>query len=562
MARQPTPSIRRRRVGRPREKRVIYLFGDYQIETTRFELSRDGRALPVEPQVLDLLIMLIEHCDRVVSKDELFETIWKGRVVSDTTLSSRIKTARQAIGDDGNRQAYIKTVHGRGFRFVGTVRTRDSAAASKPAERRAASQTDRPVTRYARSDDVHVAYQLFGDGPVDLVLTPGFVSHIDNYWDDPHLARWLHRLGALARVAIFDKRGTGLSDRVGALPGMDERMDDVRAVMDAVRFDTAFIMGISEGGSLATVFAAHHPERCRGLILYGSFARFEYWFADDASLAALFDYIETDWGSGKSLPGFAPSMAGDAAFEQWWGKFERLGATPGSAIALMRMNSQIDISAVLPSLHVRTLVIHRADDVLIRVQGGRELARRIAGAEYVELPGRDHLPWVGDNSGEIVEAIERFLEGMQRPADTGRVLATVVLIQLGEKEGESFVREELQRFRARRIEALPPGIAGTFDGPARALECAVSMSRTLSGRGVVHRIGIHTGEISIEAAALQGMTVDIASCVTDHAADNAILVSRTVNDLVAGSGVALEDRGEFDLPVLNERWHLYQAAAS
>jgi len=540
---------------------MIYRFGGYRIDTTRFELAHQGRALPVEPQVLELLIMLLDNRDRVVTRDELLDRIWKGRIVSDTTLSSRIKTARQVIGDDGRTQGYIRTIHGRGFRFVGAVESEDPlppAAAGEPVP------AARPVTRYARSGDIHIAYQLFGEGPVNLVLAPGFVSHIDNYWDNPDFNRWLTRLGGMARVAMFDKRGTGLSDRVSALPGMDERMDDLRAVMDAVGFDSACIMGISEGGSLATLFTAYHPARCDSLILYGSFAQFRYWFADEASLRVLFDYIESDWGSGKSLPWFAPSVAGDAEFIRWWGKFERLGATPGAVRSLMQMNSRIDISHVLPSIQVPTLVIHVSDDVLIDIAGGRELAANIPDARYVELPGRDHLPMT-ENAAGILDAVEDFLGQAPSRARPSRVLATLVLVQSAaagsgtlDEDAACGVRETLLGWRASRVSSRGGCVAATFDRPARALEGAVAASRRLRRDGVSHRIGVHTGEVGFESGMPEGTAVNIAGDVAAHAYENEILASRTVNDLVAGSGIVLVDRGPFTLPAIDQRWHLFR----
>jgi pimeloyl-ACP methyl ester carboxylesterase len=529
-----------------------YRFGEFCIDTARFEIACGGRALPVEPQVLELLIVLIENRDQVVTREELLEKVWSGRVVSDTTLSSRVKTARQLIGDDGTRQRYIRTVHGRGFRFVGAVEEQERAEAASP--RVAAG--DRPTTRYAKSGDVHVAYQCFGSGPVNLVLAPGFVSHIENYWDNPRWGAWLARLGELARVAIFDKRGTGLSDQVASLPGMDERMDDLRAVMDAVGFETAFVMGISEGGSLAALFTAHHQARCDGLILYGAFAQFKHWFADQASLQKLFDYAESEWGSGKSLPQFAPSVADDPELMRWWGKFERLGATPGAVISLMKMNSRIDISDVLPAIRVPTLVIHRTDDVLIDVEAGRSLAAHIPGAQYVELPGVDHLPFVG-NAERVLEAVEGFLSGPRTRERSSRVVTTILLLRLsGQPPTE--VEQLLCRYRATRLSVLPATVTATFDGPARALECAASVSRLLRQRAVDHRIGIHTGEINLEAAALEGPAMDIAADVAGHAQSAEVLVSRTVNDLVAGSDIALRDRGEFRLPSIGQHWHLFR----
>jgi pimeloyl-ACP methyl ester carboxylesterase len=568
-ASQPTSTRADGKPGAPlREKcSVIYAFGTYRIDTSRFEIARGARVLPAEPQVLELLIFLIDNRDHVVSRDDLLESIWKGRMVSDATLSSRVKSARQLIGDNGARQQYIKTIHGRGFRFVGAVETPGRAEpAQEPAQRRPV-HLEHPSTHYARSDHTHIAYQVFGEGPVNLVLAPGFVSHIDNYWDDPHLARWLTRLAGMARVAIFDKRGTGMSDRVASLPGMDERMDDVRAVMDATGFDTAFIMGISEGGSLATLFSAHHPTRCDGLILYGSFAQFRYWFPDRASLQGLFDYIEGHWGSGQSLPQFAPSMAGDAAFLRWWGRFERLGATPGAAISLMTMNSRIDISDILPSIQVPALVIHRSDDVLIDVEAGRQLGARIPGAQYVELPGRDHLPWVGENPDEVIDAIERFLGRTRSPRHVSRVLATILMTRLDAARAARFsdadrsrLLQELNHFRVNRVVWQPSLVVSTFDGPARALECAVSVSRWLRDEGIDHRMGVHTGEIEFEDGVPNGKAVDITADVAGHATRNEILVSRTVHDLVAGASTPLEDRGEFRLPTIEQRWRLFRPA--
>lgn len=265
-----------------------------------------------------------------------------------------------------------------------------------------------PTTHYAKSGEVHVAYQVFGEGP-DLVMAPGFVSHIENYWDEPRVARWLRKLGGFCRVVLFDKRGTGLSDRVANLPAMDERMDDLRAVMDAVKIERAAQFGISEGGSLATLFAASHPERSQSLIVYGGFARFLHWIPTDQGFDALISYIDEHWGSGESLPWFAPTWVDDAAMRQWWGKFERLGASPSAAMALMRMNREIDISGILNSIKIPTLIIHLTDDTLVSVEGGRELAAGISDARLVEFPGKDHLPFLA--SDMVLAEMEEFLTG-------------------------------------------------------------------------------------------------------------------------------------------------------
>jgi hypothetical protein len=331
--------------------------------------------------------------------------------------------------------------------------------------------------------------------------------------------------------------------------------------MDAVKFETATIAGISEGGSLAALFAAHNPERCEGLVLCGSFPKFSHWFPDDASLQELFDYIESDWGSGKSLPRFAPSMADDKDFIEWWGKFERLGATPGAAIALMQMNNEIDISDILSSINVPTLVLHNTEDVLIGIEGGRELARNINGAKLVELPGSDHLPWVPGNSEAICAEIERFLADKTKPQAIGTLLATVSVFSGDFSVGDkSIIDDKLQLFRADRTCSCPPGICATFSGPARALECAVAVSQILESRGVSHRIGIHTGQVDNSAGDIAGIAADVASDVCQHAHDSEILVSRTVNDLVAGSGLTLVESGEFLLPALAAEWQLFRVA--
>jgi pimeloyl-ACP methyl ester carboxylesterase len=432
------------------------------------------------------------------------------------------------------------------------------------------------TTRYAKSGDVHIAYQVFGEGP-DLVVAPGFVSHIENYWDEPRFARWLNKAGSFCRVIMFDKRGTGLSDHVAHLPHMDERMDDLRAVMDAVGIERASLFGVSEGGSLAALFAASHPERCRSLILYGSFARFRHWISTDEAFEELIKYIDDSWGTGESLPAFAPSKADDAALKQWWGKFERLGASPSAAIALMRMNREIDISGILPSIKVPTLVIHLTDDALVSVEGGRELAAGIPGARLVELPGTDHLPFL-DASDKIAAEMEEFLTGSQSSLVVDRVLATVVFTDIvdstrrADAKGDrawrdllethdKTVRRELSRYRGREVKSLGDGFLATFDGPARAIHCASAIRNSLHGLDLPVRIGVHTGEVELAEDDVRGIAVHIASRVAHIGGADDVLVSRTVKDLVAGSGIKFEDFGTHTLKGIPEDWQVYRAIA-
>ena len=434
-----------------------------------------------------------------------------------------------------------------------------------------------PTIHYAKSGQVHVAYQAFGDGPVDLVLVPGFISHLEIWWSEPTHARWLRRLGRSARVILFDKRGTGLSDRVDHQPDMDARMDDVRAVMDAVGVERAAIMGISEAGSLASLFAATHPERCQALVLYGAFARFSSWFPTETALQKFYQYADTAWGTGASLPMFVPSMADNKAFQEWWGRFERLGATPAACIEIMRLNSQIDVSSVLTTVHVPTLVIHRADDVAVNVEGGRELAARIPDARYLELPGNDHIPFVGDNAEEIADAVAEFLTGSRAPVAIDRVLATVLFTDivgstekaatLGDHrwrdlldEHNEAVRAELMRFRGREVKLLGDGFLATFDGPARAIHCAQSIIAALRPLGISIRAGIHTGEIEIADNDVSGIAVHITSRVASLGGADDVVVSRTIKDIVAGSGISFEAFGTHVLKGIPDAWQLYRVA--
>jgi pimeloyl-ACP methyl ester carboxylesterase/class 3 adenylate cyclase len=433
-----------------------------------------------------------------------------------------------------------------------------------------------PTTRYAKSGDVHVAYQIFGNGPVDLIYIPGFVSHLENLWEQPDLARWLLRLARFARVIMFDKRGTGLSDRMGELPSFDQRMDDLRAVMDAAGIECAAMLGLSEGGPLAMLFAATYPDRCRALALYGTFARFASWIPTAERLQAMLDYIDKDWGSGVTAGRFAPSRRNDPAFQQWMGRFERLGASPAAAMALMRMNSQVDVTGILSAIRVPTMVIHRTDDQVVAVEGGRFLAEHIPGARYVELPGIDHFVFIGDNTSEIGDQIEEFLTGSTTAAEMDRVLATVLFTdivgstahaeQLGDQRWRDLldahhatVRRELVRFRGTEVKSLGDGFLAVFDGPARAIRCASGITEAVRALGIEVRTGLHTGEVQVGEDDVRGIAVHIAARVAALAGVGEVLVSRTVRDLVAGSGIRFIERGRHSLHGLQETMELYGA---
>ena len=439
-----------------------------------------------------------------------------------------------------------------------------------------------PETKYARSGDVYIAYQVVGEGPRDLVFIPPFVSHIELYWEEPTLARFLERLASFSRLILFDKRGTGLSDRVSndALPDLERRMDDVRAVLDAVGSTQAALFGPSEGGPMAALFAATYPKRTAALILYGTFASTirdaDYpWTMDGESRRRIIEEIPLTWGKGRYLDLLAPSRADDPRFREWWSRLERMGASPGAAMALREMNGQIDLRPVLPAIHVPTLVLHRAGDRDSAIDEGRYLASHIPDARFIELSGDDHLPWAGDQDA-ILGEVEEFLTGVRRGPEVDRVLATVLfgdLVQSTEQAAElgdrrwrtvlegylGLVRRELARFRGREVDTAGDGFLAAFDGPARAIRCACAIRAAMGDAGLHIRSGLHTGECEVMDDKLVGIAVHIGARVAARAEPDEVLVSSTVKDLVAGSGLSFIDRGLHALKGIPGEWRLFAA---
>ena len=444
----------------------------------------------------------------------------------------------------------------------------------------------RPETRYARSGDVSVAYQVVGDGPLDLVAVPGFVSHVEWAWEEPSVARYLRRLASFSRLLLFDKRGTGLSDRIAGVSTLEERMDDIRAVMDAVGSEHAVIFGASEGGPLAALFAATYPERTSALILYGTFASVvrqpDYpWKRTPEELRRLIEErartIHETWGSleavAQSLQRMAPSAADDEGLKRWLATLMRLGASPGAEIARQRMNAEIDIRHVLPAIRVPTLVLHRTGDRDSSVEEGRYIAARIPGAKFVELPGDDHFPFIGDMDSTLDE-IEEFVTGARPDREPDRVLATVLFtdivsstehaVRLGDRRWRdlqerhhALVRRELARHRGREVDTAGDGFLATFDGPARAVRCAVAIGEGVRALGLEVRAGLHTGECELRGDRVSGIAVHTGARVMAQAGAGEVLVSSTVKDLVAGSGLRFEDRGVHAFKGVPGEWRLY-----
>lgn len=435
-----------------------------------------------------------------------------------------------------------------------------------------------PETRYAKSGEVHLAYQVFGEGAFDLVFVPGFISHVDHAWDDPNSADFLRRLASFSRVICFDKRGTGLSDRVSEMPTLEQRMDDVRVVMDAVGSERAALLGISEGGPMSLLFAASHPDRTHALALIGSYARFSTDVMPPVTLAAFLDHVDRRWGTGETAPSIAPSLAADASLRSWWARFERLGASPSAVKTLMQMNNQIDVRDVLPAIRVPTLILHARGDKRVAVAGGRYLAKHIAGARFVELPGDDHF-FAGADAGRALDEIEEFLTGERPQAEFDRVLATVMLTdivestrratEVGDSEWKALlerhnarVRRELARFRGREVKSLGDGFLATFDGPARAVRCAVSIRDGVRELGIELRCGVHTGEIELLGDDIGGIAVHLTARVAHLARAGEILTSNTVRDLVAGSGLRFQDRGNHSLKGISDSVAIYAVASA
>ena len=435
-------------------------------------------------------------------------------------------------------------------------------------------------TRYAKCGGLSIAYQVVGNGPIDLVVIPIWVSHLEYAWEEPSLARFYRRLASFSRLILFDKRGTGLSDRVAEadLPTLEERMDDVGAVMDAAGSERAALFGMHEGGAMSALFAAAHPERVSALVAFGMFAsRLEApgypWGWSPERRREWLAEMEATWGGPVGLAAVAPSVVGDEQFARWWSTYLRLGSSPGAAVALARMNSDIDIRNVLPAVRVPTLLLHRTDDRRVAIDEARWIAGQIPDARLVELPGEDHLAWVGEQDA-LLDEVEEFLTGARSGPAPDRVLATVLFtdivgstehaVRLGDGEWRELVdrhdrvvRGVLERWRGRELDTAGDSFLAEFDGPARAIRCAAEIVSRVRDLGLEVRAGVHTGEVERTGSAIRGIAVHIGARIAAKASAGEVLVSQTVKDLVAGSGLAFDDRGEHELKGVPDSWRLF-----
>ena len=435
-----------------------------------------------------------------------------------------------------------------------------------------------PETQYARAGEVRVAYQVVGDGPRDLVLVPGFVSHLELAWEHPPYERFMRRLSGFARVIAFDKRGSGLSDPVDRAATIEERNDDIRAVMDAVGCERADLFGFSGGANMAGVFATSSPERVSALVLFGAYARatptqgYPWGIPSEIREMATRESEEETWGIGLSLALLAPSRLQDETMVRWWGRFERQSMSPAMALDIIRLSMEMDIREVLPSIRVPTLVIHSVEDVL-PIQGARWLADQLPDAQFVELPGDDHWPWITEPDASVDE-VQQFLTGVRHEHEPDRVLTTILFTDmvgsteraaaLGDKrwrdllqQHDRLVSRELDRHRGREVKAIGDGVLATFDGPARAIGCARAICEQANTLGIEVRAGLHSGEVELRDGDVGGIAVHIGARVANLAGPGQVLVSSTVKDLVVGSGWEFKDNGTHSLKGAPGEWQLY-----
>jgi len=541
----------------------VLTFGEYRLDTLSGQLYLHASPVPLAPKAFALLEYLATRAGRLVPKQELLDALWPQVFVGEAVLKGTIREVRRALGDDAQTPRFIETAHRRGYRFVAPVSDGALLAAGGVEAREPIGVS--PRVSYAHSGSVNIAYQVVGSGPVDLVFVMGWISHLEYFWNEPSFARFLTYLSSMTRLILFDKRGTGLSDAVpvSELPTLEQRLDDVRAVMEAAGSERAVLLGVSEGGPLCSLFAATYPERTEALIMIGSYARrlrdTDYpWGPTREQRDAFCRTIVEQWGGPVGIEAFGPSSASDPAFREWWASYLRTGASPGAAVALARMNAEIDIRSVLPSIRVPTLVLHRRGDRCLRIEEGRYLASKIPGATFVELEGDDHLPFLGDQD-VILREIQHFVSRAHVRGTIGEVLASIVTVRSPAGADLPLLRQIFDRqvkwFRGQVIDDEGAALVASFDGPGRAVRCATEVVSIAGRLRIAARAGVHIGEFQPEAR--DGPVLDASADLCTAAAPGEVYVSRPVVDLLSGSGLEFADRGHLrvrglaaELPVL------------
>lgn len=536
------------------------------------------RPVRLPPRVFDTLVLLVRNAGKVLSKDEIMRSVWPDSFVEENNLAQNISLLRRVLGETKDKK-FIETVPKFGYRFL--MPRRETAASVPDIEvERAIGDPTSPIgqmvrepealvlpgTRYAQNGDVNLAYQVVGEGPVDIVFVMGWVSHLEYFWKHHLFASFLRRLASFSRLILFDKRGTGLSDRVplNELPTLEQRMEDLHAVMDAAGSERAFLFGVSEGGPMCALFAATYPERTAGLMMFGTYAKrtrdVDYPWAPEADeRSKFFETVRRDWGKPVGVEERAPSMANDREFCEWWAAYLRMGASPGAAVALTKMNAEIDVRSVLPLVRVPTLVMHRKGDLCLRVDEGRYVASRIPGSKFVEFDGDDHLPFVGDHES-VINAVAGFMSETVWQDVPERVLATVMTVNVVDIEVRS-IRQRIERsislFRGSPIDLGSDNIVATFDGPARAIRCGLAIIGDARRSGDAVRVGLHTGECDVVGGRYGGVASELSQRIAAFADEGTVVVSRTVKDLVAGSGIGFNEIGLRSFEGIEGEWRLF-----
>lgn len=594
----------------------IYVFGNFRLNATERRLIDGEKTIQMSPKVFDTLLFFIENAGRILSKDRLLEEVWDGAFVEENNLAQNISILRRVLGENKEHK-FIETVPKFGYRFVAQVeQIKDETVTFEKTRARIYFQetfnnesekdggeneiffndevevfsprfkssptsllsTSPPETRYVQNGDVNIAYQVIGEGDLDIVFVMGWVSHLEYFWKHHLFASFLNRLASFSRLILFDKRGTGLSDRVplSELPTLEQRMEDVHSVMDEVGSKRAVLIGVSEGGPMCSLFAATYPERTNALVMIGTYAKRikdeDYpWGVSLEDREAFFEMMRRDWGKPVGIEERAPSMAHDEEFRNWWAEYLRMGASPGAAVALTKMNAEIDVRNVLPTIRVPTLVIHRSGDLCLKVEEGRYVADLIPACKYVELGGLDHLPFVGEQA-EILDEIEEFLTGMRHSEEIDRVLATVMNVKIIDPQTHAqeiadwedfiersgvYVHRQIELFKGREISFNENGLLATFDGPARAIRCAIAITDSAKRLNLRVKTGLHTGECEVRGEKYGGLAVSLAEQIAEESSIGEILVSRTVKDLVAGSGIEFVENGKKTFPEITGDWRLF-----
>jgi pimeloyl-ACP methyl ester carboxylesterase len=504
---------------------MTYAFDEFELDPARRELRAGGAPQSLQPQVFDLLLYLVEHRERVVPKQELLDALWPDTIVTESSIQRAVSLARAALGPTG--PGLIQTFPRQGYRFVGDVHM------DEPKRRRAEL---RP--RYAQSGDVHIAFMTLGEGTEDIVIVNGWILPMRAMFQHPDTQEALEELSSIGRVITFDKRGTGLSDRVKSVPAHEQRMDDLRVVLDACASEKAVLVGVSEGGALAMLYAATYPERVRGLVLCGAFARmttdadYSCGYAPE-EMDRLKSYIRGGWGKGASLRPIAPAeLRKDPEFLDWVAFAEQEGTSPGSALDLLDMNIQIDLRALLPTIRVPTVVLQVSDDKMIHPGSGRYLAERIPNARYIEVPGSDHVFYFRTRE-TMLDAIQWVLEQEPTPVAEDRFLSTV--LSASAALDESHWSRLVRKYRGQTLEGTT---SAHFDGPIRAIQCGLELAKLSDAS-----FGVHTGAVVRRGREVSGPAVDVAESVAALAPAGSVWVTRVLVDLVPGSELSFDENG-------------------